>query len=77
MSRSHPKNTNINNQDNMPSPKATISIVKFAEKSNLAEAQEKAFKIPIMSMFKELKDKNKQLNEDLESTQLNDNENNS
>jgi hypothetical protein len=28
-------------------------------------------------MFKELKDKNKQLNEDLESTQLNDNENNS
>lgn len=64
MSRSHPKNTNINNQDNMPSPKATISIVKFAEKSNLAEAQDKDFKVPTINMFKDLEEDTKKcLNE--------------
>lgn len=41
----------------MPHPKATTSMVKFAEKNNLTEAQDKALKIPIMSMFKDLKEK--------------------
>ena len=39
-----------------PSPEARHSIAIGPKKSNLAEAQDKDFKIAIMSMFKSLKE---------------------
>lgn len=43
--RSQHKNVNMNSQDNMPLPEASNPIGRGPEKSNLAEAEDKDFKI--------------------------------
>lgn len=50
------KNTNMNNKDNMASPKANNLIVKVLKKINLAKTQGKDCKIATMNMSKELKE---------------------
>lgn len=45
----------MNSQDNMPSPEASNPIATCPEKSNLAETQDKDFKIRIVNIFKDLK----------------------
>lgn len=45
----------MNSQDNMPFPEASNPIATCAEKSNLAETQDKDFKIRTVNIFKDLK----------------------
>lgn len=54
----------MNSQDNKPPPEASNPIAKGSEKHNIAEAQDRDFKIAIRYMFNDLKeDLNKSFNE--------------
>lgn len=64
MPGSQQMNKNMNDQDNKPSPEASNPTAEDPEKSNIAEAQDRDFKIAIRNMFNDLKkDLNKSLNE--------------
>lgn len=57
----------MNSPDNTPPPEASDPTTVNPEKCNLAEAQDKGFKVAILNMCKKLKeDVNKCLNEDRE-----------
>lgn len=63
MPRPQNKHIYMKNQDNMSPSKTNTLIAILPEKSNLAEAQDKDFKIAIMTVFKVLKEAmNKYLN---------------
>lgn len=52
--KSQHKNTNMNNQGNVPPPQASNRIVLNPEKSNSAEEQDKEFKTAIINMAQDL-----------------------
>lgn len=69
MSRYQCKNTITNTQDNMTPPEPSNYTKAGPKKCNLAEAQDKDFKITAMNMFKDLKvDMNKPPNEVFENS---------
>lgn len=63
------KSTNFNNQDNMHPPKPSNLTIVGPEKCNIAEEQDKDFKITIRKIFNILKENmNKSPNETYENT---------
>jgi hypothetical protein len=64
VSRSQCRNTYMKSLDNMPLLESSNLTVTGPEKSNLAEAQDKDFKVPTINMFKDLEEDTKKcLNE--------------
>lgn len=63
---------NMNSQDNLLSSEPSNAITAGPERHNITKAEDRGFRMPIMSMVKGLiEDVNKSLHADRQHTQLN------